>query len=90
MAKAESSAEEVGLGGWDAGGWAHGVHVDVHESTRAHMRTRLIEGLGHTTLSATVPVSRSRTIVLAKLPFYFSSAFCTKPVGIAHKLCRFL
>ena len=54
------------------------------------MRTQLINGLGHTTWSATVPVSRSQTTLLVKLPFYFSRACCTKAVGIAYKLHRCL
>ena len=55
------------------------------------MLTPLIDGLGHTTWSSTMPVTRSRTPSFwQNRHFYFSSACCTKAVGIAHQPLRYL
>ena len=54
------------------------------------MRAQLLWVGSRNVVSDSAGFSTSNAVVLAKSPFYFSSACCTEAVGIAHKPPRCL
>ena len=63
----------------------------THDRVFTHMRTPLIDGLGHATVVQDgVSFSLSNAVLIAKMLVYFSSACSTEAVGIVHNPPRSL